>query len=189
LSEPSAPPPFWPASWIGPDAPPLTLDIGCHRGYFLEAMATAHPGRNFLGIERLSERVLRTRNRLQRAQLTNAEVVSFDGAEAVASLPKQSIDEIHVLFPDPWPKRRHSGRRLVNAAFIVACTRILKAGSLLRIVTDHHDYARQIELTLSAQTTLELTHEHLEFPPTAFQMRFEAQEKKVNNFALRKRAF
>ncbi len=123
--------------WTGPDAAPLEIDIGCHKGTFLVAMAERFPERNFLGVERQVSRVDRCLAKITRLGLANADVVCCEALPAVRdALPSGVADVIHVLFPDPWPKRRHHVRRLVQEDFLQSCRRLLKPGGLLRIVTD-----------------------------------------------------
>jgi len=160
--------------WFGAGAPPLQLDIGSHRGVFLAAMAARFPGTNFLGIERLSARVDRSNAKFARLGLANAHCLRGGGLEVLKELPTGCAEGVHVLFPDPWPKRRHAPRRLVGPAFLEECARILAPGGFLRIGTDDEPYARAIRLALAACPALAPGWQPPEFPPTEFERKFLA---------------
>lgn len=134
-------PPAIPPSWLAPGAPPLEVDFGCHRGAFLLAMASADATRNFLGIERQSARVDTCNKRIRRRELPNAFAVRGEGAQALRDfLPDASVQILHVSFPDPWPKRRHEGRRLVKGEFLREAARVLRPDGILRLMTDDAAY-------------------------------------------------
>lgn len=160
--------------WLGSTARPLVIDMGCHKGLFLIEMAQLFPEQNFLGIERQSERVARTRRKIERLRLANARVARTDGELAFLELPDASVEGIHILFPDPWPKRRHHIRRLVREEFLFQCARVLKVGGLLRIVTDDPSYATAIRVAVEdgppwfQEEAADLTA----YPATEFQKKF-----------------
>ncbi|MCX7868677.1 MAG: methyltransferase domain-containing protein, partial [Terrimicrobiaceae bacterium] len=145
-----APHPEIPPGWLEAEAPPLVLDLGCHRGHFLAALASERPDLHVLGVERLEERVERTRRKIQRLGLLNAAVLRAEIGQFVAGLPPESVSQAHILFPDPWPKRRHASRRLLNHAFIESLERAIQPGGALRILTDHAEYARQARKQVEA---------------------------------------
>jgi tRNA (guanine-N7-)-methyltransferase len=125
---------------------PLEVDLGCGDGSFLVASAGAHPTRDFLGIERLAGRVRRASRKIGFSGTTNARVLRVEISYAVQRLlPPGSVAVFHVLFPDPWPKRRHWGRRLVTTDFLTAIHRALVPQGVVRIATDQLDYFREIE--------------------------------------------
>ena len=160
-----------PNEWFGGEAPPLVLDLGCHRGQFLVSLAQEHPEWNVLGVERLSERVERTRCKIQRLGLENAAVVCAEVGQFIVQLPPASISHAHILFPDPWPKRRHASRRLLQKNFLETLSRALQPGATLRILTDHQEYAQQaIRLLNESGNYLEGQEPH--FPLTAFEEKF-----------------
>lgn len=181
--EASAAAPDWPAEWLLPGAPPLALDVGSHRGKFLVAFAEENPDQNILGIEWQKERVARTLSKINRRGLPNAHVVRAEGFFAVSNLPDACASAIHVLFPDPWPKRRHAGRRLVNADFLGHCRRVLHPHGLLRILTDDESYATQIRRLLADCPDLRPIGEPA-FPSTGFETKFAEEGKAVFRFAV-----
>lgn len=129
-----------------PRAQPLHVDLGCGRGDFLAAHGTAHPEINFLGIERLLLRVQKTAKRIAKGRLTNARVLRLEASYTLQRLlPPESVACIYIFFPDPWPKRRHHDRRLLDGAFLEVLNRVLQSDAELHIATDHADYAKAID--------------------------------------------
>jgi tRNA (guanine-N7-)-methyltransferase len=130
---------------------PLEMEIGSGKGTFLTEQAKAHPQANFLGVEYARWFWRYASDRLRRNNCANARTVR---AEALYFLhehvPGESIDVLHVYFPDPWPKKRHHKRRLVQGPFLAEVLRILKPGGCLQIVTDHADYFEQIRQIVQA---------------------------------------
>jgi tRNA (guanine-N7-)-methyltransferase len=182
-----APPDLLPPSWTGPGALPLEFDVGCHKGLFLVEMARLHPGRNFLGIERQGERVGKTQRKIRALGLPNAVVVRAEGLEALKSIRPACVDAIHVLFPDPWPKRRHTSRRLVQAAFLDRCLEILKPGGLLRLVTDDESYALAMREAADGYAAFtRLAADDREYPVTEFQKKFLADGRPFYSLLLRR---
>jgi len=132
---------------------PLEVDLGCGDGSFLVEIAAANPARDFLGIERLHGRVRSAHRKIAQRELTNARVFRIETSYALQQmLPANSVALFHLMFPDPWPKRRHWRRRIVTEDFFVSVHRGLAPDGLLRIVTDQIDYFREIE-RLAAQST------------------------------------
>ncbi|MGH7936376.1 MAG: tRNA (guanine(46)-N(7))-methyltransferase TrmB, partial [Chthoniobacterales bacterium] len=112
---------------VFPRAAPLEVDLGCGDGTFLVALAAKFPERNFLGVERLLGRVRSACGKAARAKLPNVRVLRIESSYAVEYLlPPASVAVGHLLFPDPWPKKRHHRRRIVTAGFIAAIHRVLK---------------------------------------------------------------
>jgi tRNA (guanine-N7-)-methyltransferase len=131
----------------------IEVDLGCGDGSFLVEMAEANPARDFLGIERLLGRVRRAYRKITQHELTNARVLRVESSYAVRQmLPANSVALFHLMFPDPWPKRRHWRRRVVTEDFFASIHRALAPNGLLRIATDQTDYFREIE-RLAGQST------------------------------------
>ncbi|MEX1117439.1 MAG: tRNA (guanosine(46)-N7)-methyltransferase TrmB, partial [Terrimicrobiaceae bacterium] len=170
-----------------PGAPPLVLDVGCHRGSFLLPLAAQEPQHNILGIERQKERVIRTRRKIERLGLGNVWASRSGGHEALRAFANDSVAVIHVLFPDPWPKRRHSSRRLVDTKFLGECHRILKRDGLLRFVTDDPPYAWAVEkFSRDIPTLKPETNPLPAYPPSGFELTFTELEKPIHRLAWRK---
>jgi tRNA (guanine-N7-)-methyltransferase len=127
-----------------------------------------------------SASVFKAREKIAREGLNNAEVFHGDAHEVLNSLPDTCADYVHVLFPDPWPKRRHKNRRIVGPAFLVEVSRLLKAGGRLRLVTDDPDYARAMEShTTSISRYRRIESEACDYPPTEFQLKFVAVSRPI----------
>ncbi len=130
-----------PTGWLQAGAPPLEVDFGCHRGAFFIGMAVMNPGVNFLGLEKQADRVKKCMGKIGRLGLANAFAVQGLGAEPLQKLlPPASVTTFHLYFPDPWPKRRHAGRRVFQASFLEEIRRVLRPGGTLRLMTDCESY-------------------------------------------------
>ena len=180
-------PDLLPCGWRGPGSRPLEIDVGCHKGRFLVEMARRHPVSNFLGVERQRERVESARKKIFQLGLENAVVVHCDGRAAVDRLPDACADYVHVLFPDPWPKRRHNMRRLVRTEFLREVLRILKCCGVLRLVTDDLNYAREIEFYAARLADFQReVCDGREYPLTEFQIKFLADSRPVYDLLLKR---
>jgi tRNA (guanine-N7-)-methyltransferase len=158
---------------------PLEVDVGCGDGAFLIAMAQRSPERNFLGIERLVERVAKAGRRAERLGLKNVRLLAVESAYAVRYLlPPESVKVFHVAFPDPWPKRKHWSRRLVQVDFLAAVHAALTVDGELRVKTDDANYFQHMRAVFAAQTSLREIEWSLEpgYPITTFESHFLAQE-------------
>jgi tRNA (guanine-N7-)-methyltransferase len=168
---------------------PFEVDIGSGEGTFILTMAERHPERNFLGIERLLGRVRKTCRAAARRELANVRMLRLEIAYALRYvLPLESVSVAHVLFPDPWPKRYHHPRRLIQDGFMEAMHGILVPGGELRIKTDDEPYFLWMEKVLAkakGYERLEWTDDS-EYPVTDFEARFVAQGLPIYRARLRK---
>jgi len=182
-----APPDLLPAGWQGTGSRPLEIDVGCHKGRFLVEMAQRYPVSNFLGVERQRERIKKAKRKISLLGLGNAEIVHGDGYEIIGRLPDACADYVHVLFPDPWPKRRQKIRRMVRAEFLREVLRILKFHGVLRLVTDDPDYARTMEFHAANLADFQRSEDNgREYPPTEFQIKFLADSRPVYGLLLKR---
>lgn len=139
----------------GGPSPSLEVEIGSGRGSFLIAEGEARPGTRFLGVEWARRYWLFTADRLRRRQRTNARILRADALEVFRALPSGSVSVVWAFFPDPWPKRRHSHRRLLaRPEFYAAVERTLAPGGSFRVVTDAEAYLAEIETALSRRPRL-----------------------------------
>ena len=168
---------------------PVEVDLGCGDGTFLAALAREFPTRNFLGVERMVGRVRSTARKIGDRELSNARILHADILHAVQHLlPPRSIDVFYLMFPDPWPKRRHQTRRTFSASFLRAVGRALKDGGLLRVATDDTPYftAMQELVAESGDLVCPVEDANADLPATTFEARFRARGATIHRFALRK---
>ena len=150
-----APGPLAPLALYGRDGP-RTLEIGFGNGENLAALAQAHPERDFLGIEVHRPGVGRLLRALESQQLTNVRLICHDAVEVLErQIAPQWLQEILIFFPDPWPKKRHHKRRLLQPAFAQQLAERLVPGGVLRIATDWQPYALEMLTTLGAIARME----------------------------------
>lgn len=153
--------PFDAAALFGREAP-LEVEVGSGKGMFLADAAAAMPERNFLGIE-VSKKYSRfAAAQLQKAGLTNARMIHGDGLRLFREfLTDGAADAVHVYFPDPWWKRRHRKRRVLNEDLATNIQRVLSPGGKLHFWTDVKEYFDASLKLLAAETTLDGPHERL----------------------------
>jgi tRNA (guanine-N7-)-methyltransferase len=158
---------------------PRVVEIGFGNGDNLAALVRAHPDRDYLGIEVHSPGVGRLMLALDAGGATNARIVQHDAVEVLShQLEAGALDEIQILFHDPWPKKRHHKRRLIQPPFVELAASRLAAGGILRLATDWEPYALQMLEVLSACHALEnlapsgtFAGRHAERPLTRFERR------------------
>jgi tRNA (guanine-N7-)-methyltransferase len=139
---------------FGNDAP-VVLEIGFGMGETTAAIAAAKPGVNFLGVEMHWPGVGALLRRIDAQSLANLRVLRHDAVDVVQSMiAPGSLSGVHVFFPDPWPKKRHHKRRLLQAPFVHALARTLADDGYLHVATDWAPYALAILETLSATPQL-----------------------------------
>jgi tRNA (guanine-N7-)-methyltransferase len=146
------------------NASPVVLEIGFGMGETTAAIAAMQPNVNFLGVEMHQPGVGALLRRIEGQQLTNVRVLRHDAVDVVERMiPAASLRGIHVYFPDPWPKKRHHKRRLLQPAFVHALAVTLASGGYLHVATDWAPYADEILPTLAAEPLLANTAD--EFAP------------------------
>ena len=173
-----------------------TIEIGFGNGDNLLRLAGAHPERDFLGIEVHRAGIGRLLLALEAQQLRNVRIVCHDAVEVLeAQVPPVSVQEILILFPDPWPKKRHHKRRLLQPPFAALAASRLAAGGQLRLATDWQPYAQHMLETLNALATLEnlaadggFVPRPSEREPTRFERRGERLGHEAWDLAYRKKA-
>ena len=139
-------------------AAPQFLEIGCGMGETTATIAAAHPQNDYLGIEVHAPGVGSLLKEIDTRGLGNLRVIRHDAVEVVRDmLPPGSLAGIHIYFPDPWPKKRHHKRRLIQPRFVALLASRLAPGGYLHCATDWEEYAQQMLDVLSAEPTLQNT--------------------------------
>ncbi len=126
------------------DAKQIWLEIGFGGGEHLVWQAEKNPGIHLIGCEPFEEGVVKVLTAIEDNNLSNIAIHPDDAREILPAMPEASLDRIFILFPDPWPKRKHQKRRLISRSLLTSLARVMKPGAELRIGTDIPDYARTI---------------------------------------------
>jgi len=135
---------------------PLVLEVGSGMGETTIAIAKAHPEADFIAVEVHAPGVGALLNAIERERLTNVRVIRHDAVEVLERMVEDaSLVAIHLFFPDPWPKKRHHKRRLVQRDVAALMARKLMAGGTLHAATDWPDYAEQMAAVFGAEPLLE----------------------------------
>jgi tRNA (guanine-N7-)-methyltransferase len=165
---------------------PLHVDLGCGDGSFLCALAQRTPEKNFLGIERLLGRI-RSATR-KAAKIANVRLLRMESSYAVRYLlPVGSVETFYLLFPDPWPKRRHWGRRIVTDDFLSAISQALVENGTFRIATDQREYLEKMKEMARANSNFAIIDPTVaDLPLTKFEKTFRAQGASIHWLELRK---
>ncbi len=129
---------------------PVWLEIGFGDGESLASMAKASPDKNYLGIEVHTPGVGHLLLRLAEEDISNVRIMSADAMEILRhSIPKQSLAGVQLFFPDPWHKKKHHKRRIVQSAFVDLLAQLLQPNGIFHAATDWEDYARHMLAVLS----------------------------------------
>ena len=118
------------ADLMEPTAQRLEIEIGCGNGHFLTAYGAQHTSTQFVGVDLKMKRCLKTLKKIDAAELNNVEVVCGRAEEVLRKLGRDTVDAFHIYFPDPWPKSRHQGRRLLDSESLDLLLRLLKPGGV-----------------------------------------------------------
>ncbi len=135
------------AEWFAPDGVgvPIELEIGTGKGTFLVQQAMLGRSVNYIGVEYARSFWRYAADRCRRKGLTNVRIVHADAESFLRDcVPCESLSQVHIYFPDPWPKTRHHKRRLIRACFLAMMHERLKPLGRVRIVTDHSEYFQWI---------------------------------------------
>jgi len=168
---------------------PLEVDLGSGDGTFLIAMTNRAPERNFLGVERLLGRVRRTCRYMARTGATNGRIIRVESHYLVRYLlPRASVSVMHVMFPDPWPKRRHQQKRLIQTAFLDDAREALAPGGELRLTTDDAPYFAHMREVFKAHTGFveEEWNPGDDYPQTDFERMFREKGMPIYRALLRR---
>ena len=175
-------------------APPLVVEIGFGRGEFLLEIAAQAPRVAHVGVEYSFKRVLKMARRLARTPLRNVRLLEARGELLVEELlAEQSVSVCWINFPDPWPKKRHARRRLLQPAFVRVLARKLAPDGRLEIATDDPAYAEQIDAALAGEPSFENALAPERFlgevpgrPPTAYELAWRAEGRLLHFWTYRR---
>ena len=158
---------------------PLVLEIGSGMGETTAAIAKAHPEADFIAVEVHGPGVGSLLNRIEKEKLSNIRIVRHDAVEVLERMvPDGALAAIHLFFPDPWPKKRHHKRRLVQPSFVLLIKEKLSAGGIVHLATDWPDYAEHMDSVFSKEPFLERAEKGFVERPTT---KFEARGKRLGN--------
>lgn len=178
-----------PADWqtVFGNANPLALEIGCGIGDFIVRTATDHPDRNFIAIDFYNKGCWKSCRRIDRAELTNVRVLRVEARQFMAErIAKNSLAAVYINCPDPWPKKKHRKRRLVNRQFMEFLGDYLAPGAEFYFATDFDDYGLDVAGVLaglpgfSNQLAPDLyRHELAGYHLSKYMRKFMAEGKKI----------
>jgi tRNA (guanine-N7-)-methyltransferase len=136
-------------------AAPKILEIGFGMGETTAAIAQQHPENDYLGIDVHTPGVGSLLKRIADLDLKNVRLIQHDAVEVLRHMiAPDTLAGVHIFFPDPWPKKRHHKRRLIQPPFVALLASRMKPGAHLHTCTDWEEYARQMLEVLSAEPTL-----------------------------------
>ena len=172
-----------PGTLFPDQACPLEIDVGCGDGTFLLRMAAHYPERNFLGIERLGGRIRKICRRAARNGLTNVRVIHLESAYTLAwLLPAGCASRVHLLFPDPWPKKRHAFHRFVHPDNLAGIHRVLAPDAPFFFKTDHEEYFNEATEVVDVSPLFErrpwISQKEF-YPITDFEQQWIDQGKRI----------
>jgi tRNA (guanine-N7-)-methyltransferase len=155
------------------------LEIGFGNGETLVEQASANPAIDYIGIEVHEPGVGHCLLQIEEAGLSNLRLICHDALDVMQQqIPDGALSRINLYFPDPWPKKRHHKRRIVQPAFLDLAARKIAAAGTLQIATDWHDYAEHIDALIESQERFDLTDRRvhcgddpLDRPTTKFERR------------------
>jgi tRNA (guanine-N7-)-methyltransferase len=158
---------------------PLVLEIGSGMGETTVEIARSHPQVDFVAVEVHGPGVGSLLNAIERNELGNLRVIRHDAVEVLEHMVADgSLAAIHLFFPDPWPKKRHHKRRLVQPAFAALAALKLAPGGVLHAATDWPDYAQWMEQVFSGEPLLEKSEKGFTARPVT---KFEARGKRLGH--------
>jgi tRNA (guanine-N7-)-methyltransferase len=162
---------------------PVIVEIGSGMGETTAHIAAGNPGKDYLAIEVHTPGVGSLLKQIEERGLTNIRIVQHDAAEVLRDMvPRASLAGVHVFFPDPWPKKRHHKRRLLQPAFAELLADRIRPGGYLHVATDWQDYAEQALAVLAAVPALRNTAERFApRPESRPETKFERRGRRLGH--------
>ena len=169
-------------------AAPLAVEVGFGNGNALVALAAEHPDWNCLGVDVYQPGFGALMLACERAEVGNVRIVNAEATTFLRRLAPNSVRAINVFFPDPWPKKRHHKRRLVNAEFVAVAAARLEPGGALALATDDAGYAERMASALGAEAGLRggVAQRPADRPLTPFEARARAAGRAVVELSYRR---
>ena len=162
----------------------LVIEIGFGDGAALIASALKNPDKNFIGIEVYDSGLGQCLNAINQHKIKNIRLIYGDAVEVFEQfITKQSVEKINILFPDPWPKKRHHKRRLINKRFLALLSKSLINKGIVNVSTDWEDYAQQIELTFKESNQFKEIKSELRDLKTKFEKKGIKLGHKIFNYS------
>jgi len=174
------PPYLWPEVF-GRSAP-VEIDLGAGDGIYAEARARREPERNFIAVERLLGRATKIAKKAVRGELKNLKVLRLESSYFIRNLcSPSSLDAVTLRYPDPWPKRRHHGNRILTTAFGQDLARAVRPGGLLKLTTDDADYFQWAchEMEHCSVWNIQPDWKGLDEPTSEFEEQFKKEGRNV----------
>lgn len=164
-------------------AAPRIFEIGFGMGETTATIAQQHPEKDFLGVEVHTPGVGSLLKRIAELHLKNVRVIQHDAVGVLRHMiPPAALDGVHIFFPDPWPKKRHHKRRLIQPTFLALLASRMKREATVHACTDWEDYAQQMLEVLSAEPSLENTATgYADRPDTRPETKFERRGIKLGH--------
>ena len=162
----------------------LVIEIGFGDGAALIESALKYPDKNFIGIEVYDSGLGQCLNAINQHKIKNIRLIYRDAVEVFEQfITKKSVEKINILFPDPWPKKRHHKRRLINKRFLALLSKSLINKGIVNVSTDWEDYAQQIELTFKESNQFKEIKSELRDFKTKFETRGLKLGHKIFNYS------
>ena len=166
----------------------VELDMGCGNGKFTVELAEKHPDSHIIAADVMIGRLRKVAKKAKRMNLSNIEILRVEATSLMGYiLQDNSIDRLHVLCPDPWPKAKHKGHRLLSSQFMRSITRILKTNGIFHFSTDNDAYFESVTRLVDASELFSAANPEfiadIADIKTDFQLRWEEQGLKVRHIA------
>ena len=174
---------------------PLVLEIGCGIGDFVTEMAALHSDRNFIAIDYYNQGCLKTCKRIDAAGLDNVRVARVEARDfMLRCIQPESLQGVIINCPDPWPKKRHRKRRLVNSNFAEFLYGFMRPGADFYFSTDFDDYGKDVADVMNGMYGFEncllpdlYRHELAGYPLSKYMKKFMAEDKRIYFIQYRKK--
>lgn len=170
---------------------PIEVEIGCGKGLFLLARAKENPKTNFLGFDRAIKWLRRRQQRAANENIVNLKFSRMEAQGFIPNIPGNSVSIFHIYFPDPWPKRRHHSRRLVDENFLTLLLEKIVPGGSIYLATDDKDYFGQMQRSvplIKGEFESRESHERIIGPiMTTYEAKFASAGLVLNYIEIRKK--